>query len=85
MATINQLRIERLAYYRELKRGLRGVDTQVEDMKRQVDRILSRRRNVPEVADFQTSTRNLKQILDALVQLEKILETGRAIFQILNL
>lgn len=83
LATINQLRQERLAYFRELKRTLRPVDTSVEKMERAINRIVSRTRDVPEVGDYQLMVQQLEEMLALLVTLEKLLQAGRAIFSIL--
>ena len=84
MATINQLRIERRAYFQELKRSARSVDSGVEKLQRLVDRVLDRRRDVPESLDWEKAVQELNNLLDLLVALEKIVESGRAIFSILG-
>ena len=82
MATINQLRQERLAFFREIKRATRPVDSAVEQMQRYVQRILDRRRDVPEETEFQELARLLQQIVELLVLLEKVLEAGGAVFNV---
>lgn len=80
MATINQLRTERLAYFRELKRGLRTVDSAIEKAQRKVDGVLARKRDVPEVNDFETITEQIQLLGEAARALSAILEAGALLF-----
>lgn len=84
MATINQLRQERRAYFQELKRQLRPVDSAVEKMQRLNERILGRTRDVPETADWEQMVEELESLLQVLTQLERLLRAGEAIFFILS-
>lgn len=83
MATINQLRQERQAYFRELKRVLKPVDTAVEKLQRFNQRILDRKRDIPEVSDYEQAMQELESLLQTLVAVQKLLDTGRAIFSVL--
>jgi len=80
LATINQLRVERLAYFRELKRGLRTVDTAIEKAQRKVDGVLARKRDVPEVNDFESITEQIQALGEAARALSAILEAGALLF-----
>jgi hypothetical protein len=80
LATINQLRTERLAYFRELKRGLRTVDSAIEKAQRKVDSVIARKRDVPEVNDFEQITETIQALGEAARALSAILEAGALLF-----
>lgn len=80
MATINQLRTERLAYFRELKRALRAVDTELEKVERRIDQVLNRKRNVPEVNDFESVTQTTQALGEKLRSFDQTLDQGVALF-----
>lgn len=80
MATINQLRTERLAYFRELKRALRSVDSEVEKVERKIDQVLNRKRNVPEVDDFEMVTATTQAMGEKLRQFDNALDQGVTLF-----
>lgn len=80
MATINQLRVERLAYFRELKRALRPIDSAVEKAQRHVDRVLDRKRNVPETQDWLQFDQIGFELAEALEQMATVAVRGNAIF-----
>jgi len=80
LATINQLRQERFAYFRELKRALRSVDTEVEKAERRIETVLNRKRNVPETADWEQVTQVIQTLGETLRALDNILAAGAAIF-----
>lgn len=84
MATINQLRIERRAYFAELKKAARTVDTDVEKVQRKINSVLARSRDVPEESDYQTVVDQLEMLLNSLVAMKNLLDSGRAIFSILG-
>ena len=83
MATINQLRQERLAFFREVKRSLKAVDTAVESAQRYNTRILGRTRDVPETVEYEEMMRLVVLVLEALAALQKLLEVGAPIFNVL--
>lgn len=80
MATINQLRTERLAYFRELKRALRSVDTEVEKVERRIESVIQRKRDVPEITDFEHVTQIIQTLGETLMALETILRAGEVLF-----
>lgn len=82
MATINQLRQERLAFFRELKRLYRAVDTAQEAVERQIQGVLDRRRNVPEDKDFLETIQLGYNLLRALETYEAQLLEGSYIFNV---
>lgn len=82
MATINQLRVERLAYYRELKRLHRNVEVAENALDRQIQSILDRRRNVPETDDFQETIQRARNVAEALSQFDQALSQGQSVFNI---
>lgn len=84
MATINQLRTERLAYFRELKRALRTVDTEVEKAERKIESVLNRKRDVPETVDFEQITQTVEELGKTLIALDNVLSLGAALFGIIN-
>lgn len=82
MATINQLRVERNAFFRELKRAHRSVDSVGEKLERQVDQILNRKRNVPETNDYLKAVENYRNWIEALEQFERVLDSGGQLFDV---
>ena len=62
------MRQERFAIFRELKRKLRPVDSELEAQERKIQQVLDRKRNVPETSD-------LNEVIEAYVsQMDKQLE-----------
>lgn len=84
MATINQLRRERLAFFAELKRALRDVDSAIESNERLINRVLGRRLNVPEQTDYEKFVSGLTATIQAIAALERVVQTGTGIFSILG-
>lgn len=84
MATINQLRRERIAFYKELKRGVRSLDSAVERLQRHVDSVLDRRRDLPETSDLEQFLYILYQeVSAATVNLEgMVIPDGERLFNL---
>lgn len=80
MATINQLRIERRAYFAELKRALRPADSAVERLERRIQRVLDRTRDVPEEKDFNDVVQLFQDAIMAYGNFENTLEQGSGLF-----
>lgn len=80
MATINQLRIERRAFFQEFKRGVHDLDSGVETIQRFTNRILARTRDVPEVTEYERLFEGLKGLVSIIEKIQLILEAGSAIF-----
>lgn len=78
--TINQLRTERLAYFRELKRAIRQVDTAQEKLERYAERVIERKKNIPDMGDFQTMNNDFEELGQAVSQLGRSLEGGMGLF-----
>lgn len=80
MATINQLRIERRAFFQEFKRALHDLDSGVEKSQRFTNRILARTRDVPEVTEYERLFESLLGLIALVEKIEVVLSAGRAVF-----
>lgn len=80
MPTINQLRTERLAYFRELKSRLRPVDTLVQKAERRIERVLERKRDIPSAEDFNAVLQTMFEAMEAIDQFLGVSESGGALF-----
>lgn len=80
MATINQMRQERFAIFRELKRKLRPVDTELEYQERKIQQVLDRKRNVPEVSDLNEVVDGYVAMMDAQLDYLAQLEDASRVF-----
>lgn len=80
MATINQLRIERFAIFRELKRTLRDVDTATQAAERRIERVLSRKRDVPDQGDLLEVMNLVAAIADAAAAMAGTTEQAEQTF-----
>lgn len=54
MASLNQVIRERKIVFRVLKRSLKQVDSELEKAERLINRVLSRKSKVPELADLES-------------------------------
>lgn len=80
MATINQLRIERRAFFQEFKRGMHDLDSGVEAIQRFTNRILARTRDVPEITEYERLIEATRGLIALIEKIEGILAVGRAVF-----
>lgn len=80
MATINQLRIERRAFFQEFKRGMHDLDSAVEATQRFTNRILARTRDVPEAGEYEKLFEAIVGMVALLQRIQLILESGAVIF-----
>ena len=76
MATLNEIVRGRKAYWRELKRLDRSLDTAQERLQRRINAVLTRKRNVPTVDDLSAALSDVVQIESALVALANWLGQG---------
>jgi hypothetical protein len=60
--TINEIRRLRISLYREAKAKTKAIDTKVEALQRQIDRILSRKQKMPEMVDFMDTAKLLEEV-----------------------
>jgi len=80
LATINQMRQERFAIFRELKRQLRPVDTELEYQERKIQQVLDRKRNVPEVSDLNDVIEGYVAMMDKQLAYIAALEDAARVF-----
>jgi len=80
LATINQLRVERRAYFSELKRSLKPADSAVEKLQRRIQRVLDRTRDLPEERDYAEVVELFRELVGAYAGFESTLEAGTALF-----
>ena len=76
MASINVIRRERKNFYKELKKALKAVDTAQEKTERQINRVLSRKSNWPDVEDLKTTAQLSKVVIQKMTAFERLLQKG---------
>lgn len=76
MPTINQLRVERKKFYRELRGSMSRFNKAQEKLQSQIRSVLNRKLNVPDTSDYQSTTELFTAMLALLSEFEKILTRG---------
>lgn len=74
--TINQLIRERRKTLNELKRKLKAVDTLQEAQERFLERVLSRKKKLPEAQDLKYLATKLDQMVTAVSAYQRELDKG---------
>lgn len=82
MGTLREEVRERKAGIRDVKKGLRYLDTAVEKLQRFLTQILSRKKGAPETADLEKIISFMRMIEAAVEGLIKLLEALAVIFRI---
>lgn len=75
-SSINELVRERRAVVANLKRTLRGVDSQQERLERYLNRLLARKRKVPELDDLAQVSTMLSNLLTVMDVFEREVARG---------
>jgi len=79
-STINQLIRERKNVYRELKRAMRRLDSYQEEAERMINRVLARKRSVPDVEDYSELIQKVAEVGSAHNSLQHLLEQYSDVF-----
>lgn len=74
--TINELARERRAVVSNLRRTLKGVDTQQEKLERYLNRLISRKRKIPELDDLAQISTMLANLLTVMDVFEREVSRG---------
>ena len=82
MATINEIRRERRKAYFEIRRQAKAIDTRVEALRRQINRIISRKTKVPEAADLEETYAKLQGVNQTMNEFVKLMQQTENIFGI---
>lgn len=82
MGTLREEVRERKSGIRDVKKGLRSLDTIVEKTERYLNQILSRKRGAPEMSDLEKIIGLIRGIEAAVEALIKLLEALAVIFRI---
>lgn len=82
MATLREIINERKEGIVEIRKALRDVDTQIEKTQRIIQRILNRKKAVPESQDLATIVSGIRLIDQALDSATAVAETAGRIFGI---
>ena len=81
-STINELIRQRKSVYRDLKRAMRIVDTYQEAAQRTINRVLARRRSIPDNNDYIELVGKCRETESAHNELLKLLEQYAGVFTI---
>lgn len=81
MANLNALIRERKSLLRQLKANLRKVDSRLEISQRSIDRMLKRKRNVPDMTDYQKMVDDATQLNTSLEEYIYSLEQVGGVWQ----
>lgn len=79
-STINELIRQRKSIFRDLKRSMRTVDTFQESAQRLINRVLSRRRSIPDYNDYIELVGKCRETESAHNDLLKLLEQYAEVF-----
>jgi len=78
--TINQLKRERRNAYHLIKRATRKLDSKVELLQRQLNRVLNRKATIPDVKDIGDTNSFYNQANEALRGVDSAIDTAEKLF-----
>lgn len=76
MANINEVGRQRRAFWREMKRRIRALDTAQERLERTSARILARKRNIPTDSDLAEGLSQAREVENRLLAVAELLADG---------